>query len=167
MRNYHLGNHCSSLKLFTTSHNSGFYQMLGVSMQVIICLWFFHMQVHQSLGIAQCAAHYYRAILSLKKKKLNILLFLAASVLSRGMRALLLRCTGSVIVACRLSFPRACGILASRRGIKPESLVLEDEFLASGPPEKSWTILYYFFLSLSLINCGRLIQGKPWTLTST
>lgn len=95
------------------------------------------MQVHQSLGIAQCAAHYYRAILSLKKKKLNILLFLAASVLSRGMRALLLRCTGSVIVACRLSFPRACGILASRRGIKPESLVLEDEFLASGPPEKS------------------------------
>ena len=102
----------------------------------------------------RCSLPYSNSYLKKKFFFKSILLFLAASVLSRGMRALLLRCTGSVIVACRLSFPRACGILVPWPGIKPESPALEDEFLASGPPEKSWAILSYFFFLCHWLTVG-------------
>ena len=54
-----------------------------------------------------------------------------------GSRALLLRCTGSVAVACGLSCPPACEILVPRSGIEPTSPALEGGFLTTGPPAKS------------------------------
>ena len=43
---------------------------------------------------------------------------------------------GSVVVACGLSCPVACGILVPRPGIEPTSPALEGEFLATGLPGK-------------------------------
>ena len=45
--------------------------------------------------------------------------------------------TGSVVAACRLSCPTACGILVPRPGIEPASPALEGGFLTTGPPGKS------------------------------
>ena len=44
---------------------------------------------------------------------------------------------GSVVVACRLSCPAACGTLVPWPGIKPASPALEGGFLTIGPPGKS------------------------------
>ena len=88
------------------------------------------------------------------------LIYLAVSGLSCGMRDLSLQCAssslwhagfplvvawgrgapehvGSVAVACRLSFPTACGILVPQPGIEPTSPALEGRFLTTGPPGKS------------------------------
>ena len=47
----------------------------------------------------------------------------------------------SVIAACRLSFPKACGILVPCPGIEPVSPALQGRFLTTGPPGKSWVSL--------------------------
>ena len=44
---------------------------------------------------------------------------------------------GLFIVACELSRPVACEILAPRPGIEPTSPALEGEFLTTEPPGKS------------------------------
>ena len=68
---------------------------------------------------------------SLSLSLFNIYLFLTVLGLS-------CRCKGfSPVVAYRLSFPMACGILAPLPGIKPVSPVLEGRFLTTGPPGKS------------------------------
>ena len=43
----------------------------------------------------------------------------------------------SVVTACGLSCPVACGILVPRPGIEPASPALEGGFLTTGPPGKS------------------------------
>ena len=48
-----------------------------------------------------------------------------------------LRHTGSLIEACELSCPEACGILVPRPGVEPESPALEGGFFTPGPPGKS------------------------------
>ena len=50
-------------------------------------------------------------------------------------RALLLRCTSSVVAAHGLSCPVACGILVPRPGIEPVSPALEGGFFTTGPRE--------------------------------
>ena len=40
-------------------------------------------------------------------------------------------------MAYGLSCPAACGSLSLQPGIEPEPPALEDEFLTTGPPEKS------------------------------
>ena len=52
-------------------------------------------------------------------------------------RALLLRCTSSVVVAHRLGCPVACGISVPQPGIEPTSLALEGGFFTTGLPGKS------------------------------
>ena len=64
----------------------------------------------------------------------------ACGLSSCGMWAL--ECAGSVVAACRLSCPVACGILVPRPGIKPMSPALEGGFLTTGPPGKSHTYLF-------------------------
>ena len=44
---------------------------------------------------------------------------------------------GSVVAACGLSCPTACGILVPQPGIEPASRALEGGFLTTGPPGKS------------------------------
>ena len=78
------------------------------------------------------------------------ILFLAASGLScstqgpslphmgSGMWALSLQRVGfSLVAACGLGCPTACGILVPRPGIEPPSPALEGRFLTTGPPGKS------------------------------
>ena len=43
---------------------------------------------------------------------------------------------GSVVVACGLCCPAACGILVPRPGIEPASPAWEGGFLTTGPPGK-------------------------------
>ena len=62
-----------------------------------------------------------------------------------------LQSTGPIISACKLSFPAARGILVLWPGTEPSSPALQDEFLTTGPPEKSPI-------------CG--FWGKPGYLTS-
>ena len=50
----------------------------------------------------------------------------------------------SLIVACRLSCPMACGILVSWPEFKPVSPVLAGRFLITGPPGKSPCIISWF-----------------------
>ena len=70
----------------------------------------------------------------------NIYLFILAASSQLPHVGFLLWCLGfSLIAACRLSFPRACGILVTRRGIKPWSPPLEVGFLTTEPPGKSFT----------------------------
>ena len=61
-----------------------------------------------------------------------------------GMWTLLLRRTSSVVVACGLSCPAACGILVPQPGIEPMSPALEDGFFTTGPPGKSLPVRRYF-----------------------
>ena len=42
----------------------------------------------------------------------------------------------SLVAACRLNCPLACGVLVPRPGIEPEFPALEGEFLTTGSPEK-------------------------------
>ena len=64
--------------------------------------------------------------------------FLAALSLCCSTQDLLLQCAGfSLAVACGLSCPAACGILAPRPGIEPAPPALGGEVLTTGPPEKS------------------------------
>ena len=51
--------------------------------------------------------------------------------------ALSLRRASSVVVACRLSCPVACGILVPQPGIEPTSSALEGGFFTIGPRGKS------------------------------
>ena len=53
------------------------------------------------------------------------------------------RAHSSVVVACRLSCPAACGILAPWSGVEPTSPALEGEFLTTGPPGKSLIYLLW------------------------
>ena len=53
--------------------------------------------------------------------------------------ALYMQHTGSLVVACRLSCPVACGILVPRSGIELASPALEGRFLITGPLGKSLT----------------------------
>ena len=46
-------------------------------------------------------------------------------------------CVGSVVVACGLSCPVACGILVPWPGMEPAFPALEGRFLTTGPPGKS------------------------------
>ena len=48
----------------------------------------------------------------------------------------------SVVLACRLSCPMACGILVPRRGIQPVSPALAGGFLTTGPAGKSQVPLF-------------------------
>ena len=57
-----------------------------------------------------------------------------------GMRALLLRCASSVVVAHTLSCPATCGILVPRPGVEPASPALEGGFLTTGPPGRTHII---------------------------
>ena len=50
---------------------------------------------------------------------------------------------GSVVAACGLRCPAACGILVPRPGIEPTSPVLEGGFLTTGPPGKSQHLISY------------------------
>ena len=52
---------------------------------------------------------------------------------------------GSVVAACGLSWPMACGISVPRPGIEPTSPALEGGFSTTGPPGKS----LHLFLSVS------------------
>ena len=54
-----------------------------------------------------------------------------------GTQALSLRRASSIVVACGLNCPGACGILVPQPGIKPESLALEGGSSTTGPPGKS------------------------------
>ena len=55
----------------------------------------------------------------------------------QGAWALSLRHVSSVVVACGLSCPEACGILVPLPGIEPMSPALEGGFFTTGPPGKS------------------------------
>ena len=57
-------------------------------------------------------------------------------MLSCSTQDLSLGCIDSLVAACRLSCPAACGILVFRPGIKPMSPALDSEFLTAGPPGK-------------------------------
>ena len=59
---------------------------------------------------------------------------------SCGARAL--ECAGSVVVACELSCPVACGFLVPWPGIEPTSPALEGGFLTTGPRGKSVIISF-------------------------
>ena len=73
------------------------------------------------------------------------LIYLAASGLSCSMRGLLLRCLGSLVVACRLQSAWAqqlwhAGLVAPWHvgsQFEPTSPALEGRFLTTGPPGKS------------------------------
>ena len=73
---------------------------------------------------------------------------------SCGTRAL--EWAGSVVVACGLSCPVACGILVPRPGIKPTSPALEGGLLTTGPLGKSlvYDFMKYLFSALELLNLG-------------
>ena len=71
----------------------------------------------------------------------------ASELCSCGAQALSLRHSSSVVVACELSCPAACGILVPRPGIEPTSPALEGRFFTTGPAGKSLDIfknLFYF-----------------------
>ena len=70
-------------------------------------------------------------------KKNMYYLFLAALGLSCNTQDSFLHCTGSVAVVCRLSCPKARGILVLWPGIKPMASASEGRFLTTGPPGKS------------------------------
>ena len=59
------------------------------------------------------------------------------------------------VVACRLSCPGACGIPVPWLGIEPESLILQAEFLTTGPPGKSSNCM--FNLSSPWLFCHHLV----------
>ena len=61
------------------------------------------------------------------------LLFVAHALSSYAVWAW--KCTGSVVAVHEPSCPGACGSLVPWPGIEPMSLVLQDGFLATGPPE--------------------------------
>ena len=61
-----------------------------------------------------------------------------------------LECMGSVVAACRLSYPAACGILVPQPGIEPMFSALEGRFLTTGPPGKSQCF------TLSYKNCCKI-----------
>ena len=54
-----------------------------------------------------------------------------------SMRAPSLRRVSSVVEACGLSCPMACGILVSQPRMEPASPALESGFFTTGPPRKS------------------------------
>ena len=56
-----------------------------------------------------------------------------------------LGCVGSVVVACGLSFPKACEILVPRPGIESMSHALQSVFLTSGPPGKPQSTFFVFY----------------------
>ena len=47
--------------------------------------------------------------------------------------------------ACGLSCTEACGIIVPPKGMKPMSPALEDGFLTTGPPRKSWWMVLLLF----------------------
>ena len=49
----------------------------------------------------------------------------------------------SLVVVCGLSSSMACGILAPRPGIEPESPVLQGRFLTTGQPGKSHMTCFF------------------------
>ena len=59
-----------------------------------------------------------------------------------GTWAFSLRHMSSVVVACRLSCPVACGILVPQSGIEPTSPALEWGFFTTGPPGRSQDNFY-------------------------
>ena len=63
-----------------------------------------------------------------------------------GTRALSLRHASSVVVACGLCCPLACGILVPQPGIEPRSPALEGGFFTTGPPGKSVKVLFEYQL---------------------
>ena len=63
----------------------------------------------------------------------------------------------SVVLASEFSCPTTCGILVPWPEIKPASPVLEDGFLTTGPPGKSW-----FWSLLSTFIFPELETLKKW-----
>ena len=89
-----------------------------------------------------------------------------------------LPCSTSLVVACRLSCPAACGILAPWPGIEPGSPALQGRFLTTGPPGKSlkwiilramkilqWFLYLFKFSSVQSLSCVQLFV-TPWTAAS-
>ena len=64
---------------------------------------------------------------------------------------------GSLVEACGLSCPAACGILAPRPGIEPASPALEGGFFTTGPPGKS-------HLNLKCTSCSLKTQKVVFLL---
>ena len=89
---------------------------------------------------------------------LRRVLVAACGLLSSGVWALKHMHWGSVVVACGLSCPAACGILVPRPGIEPASPALEGGFLTTGPPGKSPELLFFLFPNLWYqMNIPRLV----------
>ena len=61
------------------------------------------------------------------------------------------RCLGLVVVARRLSYPTACGILPDQ-GLNPVSPALAGRFLTTGLPEKPYFTLPRLMQSTLLLN---------------
>ena len=80
---------------------------------------------------------------------LNLLIYLAASGLSCGMRDLWLWCVGFLIVVCRLSCLAANGVLLSWPGIEPGSPALQGGFLTTGLPGKSLVVTLLIPMKMS------------------
>ena len=69
---------------------------------------------------------------------------------------------GSLLVAHGLSWPAACGLLGPQPGIEPTFPALEDGFLTTGPPGKSFPML--FCSDLTSPSRGRIYLSTPWYL---
>ena len=80
------------------------------------------------------------AALNLSRSTWDLLLWLAGF---SSCDAQALEHEGSVVVACKLSCPVACGILVPGPGIEPVSPALEGRFLTTGPPGKSVDLFFF------------------------
>ena len=84
-----------------------------------------------------------------------------------GMRALLLRCVSSVVVARGFSCPATCGILVPRPMIEPTSPALEGRFFTTGPPGSPLDVLTtinFCLLSLSPSLSVSASLFSPWVV---
>ena len=72
--------------------------------------------------------------------------------------ALSLRHWSSVVGACGLSCPVACGILVPQPRIEPRSPALEGGFFTTGPPGKSLFFVLFVFLIMAIL------MGVNWYL---
>ena len=59
----------------------------------------------------------------------------------------------SLVAACRLNCPLACGVLVPRPGIEPEFPALEGEFLTTGSPEKPPCTVVKCQLQRKVVTC--------------
>ena len=74
-----------------------------------------------------------------------------------------LRHASSIVVACRLSCPTACGILVPWPGIEPASPALEVRFFTTGPPGRSQKCFIFKASSSSRV----LWYANSWCLCMT